>query len=192
MGYRGRHRAPSTAGRTAARVATAGAVIAAPLAVPAEALAGGMPAHVRAAIIACESGGNPTAQNTESTASGLYQFINGTWKRFGGSTPRAREASESEQHAVADRAFAANGLRDWEASRACWSGRVGKHATDTDAPRHAARTAAPKHAGTYTVKPGDTLSGIAVAHGTTWQKLYEMNQGICDPNQIRPGERLHV
>lgn len=44
---------------------------------------------------------------------------------------------------------------------------------------------------TYTVQPGDTLSGIAAAYGTTWQHLAELN-GLADPNIIYPGQVLAV
>jgi hypothetical protein len=39
---------------------------------------------IAACIAKYESGGNPRAQNPHSTASGLYQFVNGTWNHFGG------------------------------------------------------------------------------------------------------------
>ncbi len=45
--------------------------------------------------------------------------------------------------------------------------------------------------GTYTVQPGDTLSGIAAKYGTTYQILSAIN-GIGDPNQIWPGQVLKV
>ena len=35
-------------------------------------------------VLRCESGGNPTAQNRRSTASGLWQILDGTWAGFGG------------------------------------------------------------------------------------------------------------
>ena len=44
---------------------------------------------------------------------------------------------------------------------------------------------------TYTVKSGDTLSGIANMFGTTYQKLAEIN-GISNPNKIYPGQVLKV
>lgn len=44
---------------------------------------------------------------------------------------------------------------------------------------------------TYTVKPGDTLSAIAAANGTTWQALQRLNY-ISNPNLIRPGQVLHL
>lgn len=44
---------------------------------------------------------------------------------------------------------------------------------------------------TYTVKSGDTLSGIAAAYGTSWQHLADIN-GIANPNIIYPGQVLTV
>lgn len=44
---------------------------------------------------------------------------------------------------------------------------------------------------TYTVKSGDTLSGIAEAYGTSWQRLADIN-GIANPNLIYPGQVLTV
>ena len=44
---------------------------------------------------------------------------------------------------------------------------------------------------TYTVKPGDTLSGIAAAYGTSWQRLANIN-GIANPNLIYPGQVLTI
>lgn len=43
----------------------------------------------------------------------------------------------------------------------------------------------------YTVRSGDTLSGIASRYGTTWQKLQAMN-GISNPNMIYAGQKLRV
>lgn len=47
----------------------------------------------------------------------------------------------------------------------------------------------------YTVRPGDTLSSIANAHGmSNWQQLYNMNRTVVgnNPNLIHPGLRLKV
>lgn len=44
---------------------------------------------------------------------------------------------------------------------------------------------------TYTVKKGDTLSGIASRYGTTYQELAKIN-GISDPNKIYPGQVLTI
>lgn len=43
----------------------------------------------------------------------------------------------------------------------------------------------------YTIKPGDTLSGIASTYGTTWQWLAEIN-GIDTPDLIHPGTTIRV
>lgn len=45
--------------------------------------------------------------------------------------------------------------------------------------------------GTYTVKSGDTLSGIASRFNTTYQNLAAIN-GIADPNKIFPGQVLRI
>ena len=43
----------------------------------------------------------------------------------------------------------------------------------------------------YTVKSGDTLSGIAAKYGTTWQHLQQIN-GIADANKIYAGQTLRI
>lgn len=43
----------------------------------------------------------------------------------------------------------------------------------------------------YTVRSGDTLSGIAAKYGTTYQKIAQMN-GIANPNKIYAGQKLRI
>lgn len=50
---------------------------------------------------------------------------------------------------------------------------------------------APSGGGSYTVQPGDTLSGIAAKFGTSWQNLQAIN-GLPDANKIYPGQVLKV
>jgi nucleoid-associated protein YgaU len=59
------------------------------------------------------------------------------------------------------------------------------------AARHADRGAS---RGDYTVRTGDTLSGIAERHGTTWQRLFTANRDVigADPDLIVPGQRLDL
>lgn len=45
--------------------------------------------------------------------------------------------------------------------------------------------------GSYTVKSGDTLYGIALANGLNWQTLAKQN-GISDPNDIFVGQKLSL
>lgn len=49
----------------------------------------------------------------------------------------------------------------------------------------------PSDGTTYTVKSGDTLSGIAAKFGTTVAKLQSLN-GISDPNKIYVGQVLKI
>jgi LysM repeat protein len=48
--------------------------------------------------------------------------------------------------------------------------------------------------GDYTVREGDTLSGIAAEHGTTWRKIYAANRSVIgtDPDLIVPGQQLEL
>ena len=48
--------------------------------------------------------------------------------------------------------------------------------------------------GDYTVREGDTLSGIATEHGTTWRKVYAANKSVigADPDLIVPGQQLDL
>jgi LysM repeat protein len=49
----------------------------------------------------------------------------------------------------------------------------------------------PAAARTYTVQSGDTLSGIAGEHGTTWQVLAQLND-IENPRQLRVGQVIKL
>jgi hypothetical protein len=105
-------------------IRTLAAQAAAMAAAAARAVAGGIGVALggggaRAWIIAHESGGNPRAQNPTSSASGLYQMIDGTWRAYGGSTAHAKDASVAEQNAVADRYVAAR-YGSWENAQRFW------------------------------------------------------------------------
>jgi peptidoglycan DL-endopeptidase LytE len=45
---------------------------------------------------------------------------------------------------------------------------------------------------TYTVKAGDTLSGIAEKFGTTVAALLNLNPDITDPNVIHIGQVINI
>jgi LysM repeat protein len=166
-------------------------------------------------VIACESGGNPRAQNAASSASGLFQFIDSTWRAFGGLefASRALHATVAEQTIVANRAHAAEGLAPWNASRSCWTGKVGapkvaakvkatakapKHASNKPAPEragsHSPKHAAPVDASVHVVVRGDTLSEIAAAAHRDWRQLYTANHHVIgsNPDRIFPGQALNL
>lgn len=52
-------------------------------------------------------------------------------------------------------------------------------------------TPAPSSETVYTVRSGDTLSGIAAKYGTTYQALAKHN-GIANPNVIYPGQQIRI
>ena len=76
-------------------------------------------------IAACESRLLPAAQNTESTAAGVFQILEGTWadaQRLNPDLPgwhmRYEPASNVE---AAQTLYRAYGWAPWAASKACWS-----------------------------------------------------------------------
>lgn len=212
--YHGKHRAPTNTGR---RIAALTAATAIPM------LAANGVAFAATPnwdpIIQCESGGNPTAKNPGSTASGLFQFINGTWRAYGGLefAPTARQATVQQQYIVANRAYADAGFSPWNASRSCWGNKVSNQKPEMKpAPKVTKTASVPKPApkvekkteivvakpigsptlggeGEYTVRSGDTLSGIAQLHNTTWQELHAKNTLTVEhPDWIWPGEKLDI
>jgi LysM repeat protein len=64
----------------------------------------------------------------------------------------------------------------------------GSHPAPSPAP---APAPAPSGGGSYTVVPGDTLSGIAQRFGTTYQVLAQIN-GISNPNLIKAGQVIKL
>jgi hypothetical protein len=156
-------------------------------------------------IAQCESGGNWHI-NTGNGYYGGLQFSAGTWSAYGGGAyaSTADRASKGQQIAVATKVQRAQGWGAWPTCAA----RAGAYGSAPEAPKAAApKAAAPAKAPErasghtdrgsargvdYTVRSGDTLSGIAAAHGTDWQAVYAANKAVIggDPNLIVPGQRL--
>lgn len=66
-----------------------------------------------------ESGNNPKAQNRTTTASGYYQFVNGTWNGYGG-YKRAKDAPLSVQTAKFKQVWAGGkGAHHWVVAHKC-------------------------------------------------------------------------
>ncbi|MEV7002168.1 transglycosylase family protein [Streptomyces sp. NPDC093982] len=166
-------------------------------------------------IAQCESGGNWHI----STGNGYYgglQFAASTWRAYGGTAyaPTADQASKDQQIAVATKVQRAQGWGAWPtcsaragasgsapAASAAGSGApAAKAAPSTPArtsersERSSGHTNRDSSRGDYTVREGDTLSGIAARHGTTWRQLHEANKSVigADPNLIVPGQRLEL
>ncbi|MEV0175996.1 transglycosylase family protein [Streptomyces sp. NPDC050803] len=163
-------------------------------------------------IAQCESGGNWHI-NTGNGYYGGLQFSASTWRAYGGTAyaPTADQASKSQQIAVATKVQRAQG---WGAWPTC-SARAGAYGSAPAAAAPAVGSTTTKAApstpsktperssghtdrgssrGDYTVRQGDTLSGIAARHGTTWQRLYAANKAAIggDPDLIVPGQRLEI
>ncbi|MEU1968525.1 transglycosylase family protein [Micromonospora sediminicola] len=198
--------------RTAVGVVLAGAAVLFAPAAPASASSVNWDAVAR-----CESGGNWHI-NTGNGYYGGLQFSRGTWNGHGGKRYAARAdlASRSEQIAVAERVLDGQGIGAWPVcGRKGGSGSSPKKAADRATPRKADRPAPRKAtdrptttrstvgrpagrggAGTYRVRSGDTLSGIAVAAHVAggWRALHERNRAVVgdDPGLIFPGQRLRL
>ncbi|KPC59679.1 transglycosylase family protein [Streptomyces chattanoogensis] len=172
-------------------------------------------------LAGCESGGNWHADTGNGFSGGL-QFAHTTWRSFGGGTfaSRAALASRLQQINVAERVLARQGWGAWPACsaslglRGSVSGRTTAPRTTTPrasaphrttprtttpkaAPAPGKRWKAPRHrsaGGSVVVNLGDTVSGIASAHGWRWQEFYRLNRAVigADPDLIFPGMRLAV
>ena len=202
--YRGKHRKPSTTGRTIARTAVAGAVAGAPLiAIVPSANAASDSTWDR--LAQCESSGN-WAADTGNGFSGGLQFTKSTWSAFGGGAfaPVAHQASRSEQIAVAEKVLAGQGWGAWPScskKTGASGGSTPRDASSSDtekpqrvrlsAPAKASSAPAAPAAGGYTVRSGDTLSGIAASHGMKdWRSIQTKNPSLNGGTLIMPGQRL--
>ena len=73
-------------------------------------------------IIQCESGGDPTAQNPNSTAYGLCQFIDGTWDYV-----QDKWNMKLDRYSIYDQRYACKRLleeentKHWVSTEWCWS-----------------------------------------------------------------------
>ena len=73
-------------------------------------------------------------------------------------------------------------------------GQAAASAATTSTAHAAAHHAEAQKARTYTVQPGDTLSGIAAKFGISWHKLYAKNKKVIgsNPNRIFAGQVLKL
>jgi hypothetical protein len=77
---------------------------------------------VLSAIKQCESGGNYTAVNPTSGASGAYQFLTSTWQSLSASAGYATAAAAppAVQDAAALELYNEDGTTPWASSQSCW------------------------------------------------------------------------
>lgn len=221
MAANGRHRRyqPSRINRASLTVTAGGAGIALPLVTAAS--AGAASGDVWDKVAACESTSNWHI-NTGNGYFGGLQFTRSTWAAYGGTVyaPRADLATRDQQIAIAEKVLKGQGPGAWPVC----SGKAGL-TQGGEAPDISPQTARSKQAGTpkkaapkspkahtssapatpttvpgkrdsYTVTPGDSLSGIAAGRHLDggWQRLYAVNRKVVgeDPDLIFPGQRLSL
>ena len=190
------HRTPGI-GRRVAGFTVAGAVLLAPFLGTGVATAADGATWDRLAH--CESTGN-WAINSGNGYYGGLQFSTSTWAAFGGTAyaSRADLASREQQIAVAEKTLAAQGWGAWPAcSRKLGLGeadKAGSAVAPAAAPAPAPAVAPAASGQQYTVGAGDTLAGIAAAHGLDWQALHAANAQVigADPARIFPGQVLAI
>lgn len=218
MAGRHRAPVTSRTGRNVARVAVAGSLAAAAPVGVAMAPAHAAEAFPAGAVAMCESSGNPRSVGPVTAAGGhfgLFQFDLPTWRSVGG-TGNPVNASAAEQTARAQTLHAQRGMQPWLASASCWRtaarGVVPASVLNAGAVRAApapssvpsrARTApareqavreanaVPSRTGarTHRVQAGETLSGIAAAHGTSVRSIAQHSHlRSGNVNLIFPGE----
>ncbi len=163
-------------------------------------------------IAQCESGGDWHI-NTGNGYYGGLQFAASTWRAYGGTAYAATAdgATKDQQIAVATKVQRAQGWGAWPTCSARAGASGSAPAASAGDPASSSANAAPStpsqtserssghpnrssSRGDYTVRTGDTLSGIADRHGTTWRQLYDANRSVigADPHLIVPGQRLEL
>jgi nucleoid-associated protein YgaU len=161
------------------------------------------------ALAQCESSGNWHINSGNGFYGGV-QFTQSTWQAYGGGkyASRADLATREQQIEIAENVLQSQGPGAWpvcskkagtvSSSRKVVAAPKAVTAPKTvQAPQAAVQpeavSAPASNPGSYTVVPGDTLSGIAdrlnIPGG--WQTLFDKNKGqISDPNLIFPGQQL--
>jgi hypothetical protein len=136
---------------------------------------------VLSAIKQCESGGNYTAVNPTSGASGAYQFLTSTWQSLSASAGYATAAAApaAVQDAAALELYNAEGTTPWVSSESCWGSAAGSSATSSAT----STTLSPASAATAsTGSTGSVAStGSAPAIVPGFAASYRQHPGGWDP-----------
>lgn len=69
-------------------------------------------------IVICESGWKPTAQNSTSSAGGIFQFLDSTWVHYSSSSWNKYDPYKNIDAGIA--LFKSKGTDPWNASKSCW------------------------------------------------------------------------
>ena len=155
-----------SAGRSAGIAAGVGGVLVAVQLCGAAAASAATLPSVLAAIKQCESGGNYTAVNPTSGASGAYQFLTSTWQSLSASAGYATAAAAppAVQDAAALELYNEDGTTPWASSESCWgSAATASSSSSGSAASSSSLTAAASSAAPAVTPP--TPSGPALGYG---------------------------
>ncbi|WP_019548367.1 transglycosylase family protein [Streptomyces sulphureus] len=212
---KGRHRRSTKAVRVAAVAGVAGAALALPLVTSTGAQAASVDTWDK--VAQCESGGDWSI-NTGNGYYGGLQFSQSSWAAAGGTqyAERADLATKEQQIAAAEKLLAIQGPGAWSCAGAGnltadgpspdvnAEGDGSEQSQQEQAPEQEQapqQEQAPKpkpqqesKSGNYTVESGDTLTGIADAHGADWKQVFEENKSVIgdDADLIVPGQKLQI
>ncbi|WP_433612370.1 transglycosylase family protein [Prescottella agglutinans] len=187
--------------RALGAVVATGAVVAIPLAIS-TGTANAAGSHDWSGVAECESSGN-WAANTGNGFYGGLQFTQSTWEAYGG-TGSANNASQAEQIRVAENVLEGQGVGAWPVCGQYLTGgstpgvaeaqpvvESAPAPQDSVYPQQVTEVAQAVSAGVgnYVVQLGDTLSGIAEAHGVS---LGSLAAQVQNPDLIFPGQTLSL
>jgi hypothetical protein len=121
---------------------------------------------VLSAIKQCESGGNYTAVNPTSGASGAYQFLTSTWQSLSASAGYATAAAAppAVQDAAALALYNEDGTTPWASSESCWGSAAASSSSSSSAGASSSLTPASAAAPAVT-PPTPSRPGFAYGRG---------------------------
>lgn len=133
------------------------------------------------------------AKSAGKSIGDLAMQLDFLWKELQGYSGVMKVLKEAAAVRAASDAFMCDFERPADQGTAAKNKRAsyGQKYYDKYAAKTMAKPAAPAAETVYTVKRGDTLSGIAAKYGTTYQKLAAYN-GISNPNIISVGQKIKI
>jgi soluble lytic murein transglycosylase-like protein len=72
-------------------------------------------------VARCESGYNQFSKNSHSTASGVFQYIAGTWRNTEAGRQGISPFDADANVRMAIKSIASGGISNWNASKHCWN-----------------------------------------------------------------------
>ncbi|WP_042403296.1 transglycosylase family protein [Streptacidiphilus carbonis] len=123
---------------------------------------------------------------------GLSQGSANTSSSASTSTGSGSSSSSSSSHHSSNYSSSADNSSSYSSKASTPS--TSTSSSDSSSSSSPAASTSTASGASYTVKSGDTLSAIAAANGTSWQKLYQENKSTVgsNPNLIYVGQTLTI